>query len=45
MHATKLKKAKHGHLMAPPIKITSRHHRESYESPDRISGGLRTPKI
>ena len=50
MHSNKLKKAKQGHLMAPPIKIDpnfhhhNHYHREQYESPDRMSiGGLRTP--
>ena len=49
MQSNKLKKAKQGHLMAPPIKIASNfhhhsNHREYYDSPDRMSiGGLRTP--
>lgn len=49
MHSNKLKKAKQGHLMAPPIKIAPNfhyhnNHQEYYDSLDRMSiGGLRTP--
>ena len=42
MHSNKLKKAKQGHLMAPPIKIapnfhhhySNQNHRENFESPE-----------